>query len=350
MGNGLYIVKQHHKISSMFSRLCSWIQSWSQNINQHQSLENDQFLVTRFWFKLGSSESTQKISGWQIQRSPHIIPGILNSWRSTNDLLPHRPHNHCRNCWVHSSWNWSVHFLFSYTCPLPSFTSFAFAFVLVFVWFFILFYMLFKFVILRVVVLIVIFLLNSRASWINGHRDCWLQWSRILITSISPGPRFSTVFNAWRQLKFNLTRNGSCQQLCECGFRNTSQWNINLNMMQRTQPYRHPYHWGFSQPLTSWSGSIVCSKNFWMLIAKYCILFIVGFLVKLVNTALTGLTIRRRPVPASGCEEKGGTSVNCGESYQAIWTPKMHCRWSSALWTCYHIVGRLTMQHIAKRC
>ena len=43
------------------------------------------------------------------------------------------------------------------------------------------------------------------------------------------------------------------------------------------------------------------------------------------------------------------TSVNCGESYQAIWAPKMHCRWSSALWTSYHIVGQLTMQHIAKQ-
>ena len=153
-------------------------------ISEHKSLENDQFLATSFLIQAGIRWKHPKISGWQIQRSPHIIPGILNSWRSTNDLLPHRPHNHCRNCWVHSSWNWSVHFLFSYTCPLPSFTSFAFAFVLVFVWFFILFYMLFKFVILRVVVLIVIFLLNSRASWINGHRDCWLQWSRILITSI----------------------------------------------------------------------------------------------------------------------------------------------------------------------
>ena len=41
-------------------------------------------------------------------------------------------------------------------------------------------------------------------------------------------------------------------------------------------------------------------------------------------------------------------SVNCWESYQAIWASKMHCRWSSALWTAYHIVGRLTMRHIAK--
>ena len=45
----------------------------------------------------------------------------------------------------------------------------------------------------------------------------------------------------------------------------------------------------------------------------------------------------------------GISSVNCGESYQAIWAPKMHCRWSSALWTSYHTVGQLTMQHIAKQ-
>ena len=41
------------------------------------------------------------------------------------------------------------------------------------------------------------------------------------------------------------------------------------------------------------------------------------------------------------------SSVNssCGESYQTIWTPKMHssCRWSLALWTSCHIVGRLTV-------
>jgi hypothetical protein len=28
----------------------------------------------------------------------------------------------------------------------------------------------------------------------------------------------------------------------------------------------------------------------------------------------------------------------------------MHCRWSSVLWTSYHIVGLLTMQHIEKQC
>ena len=33
---------------------------------------------------------------------------------------------------------------------------------------------------------------------------------------------------------------------------------------------------------------------------------VVGFLVELVNTALTGLAIRRCPVPASGCKGKGG--------------------------------------------
>ena len=44
------------------------------------------------------------------------------------------------------------------------------------------------------------------------------------------------------------------------------------------------------------------------------------------------------------------TSGNCEDSYQALWTPKMHCRWSSALWTSYHIVGQLTMQEIDRYC
>ena len=39
-----------------------------------------------------------------------------------------------------------------------------------------------------------------------------------------------------------------------------------------------------------------------------------------------------------------GTLGNCGEwSYLAIWAAKMHCRWPSALWTAYHIIGRLTI-------
>ena len=44
------------------------------------------------------------------------------------------------------------------------------------------------------------------------------------------------------------------------------------------------------------------------------------------------------------------TSGNFEDSYQALWTPKMHCRWSSALWTSYHIVGQLTMQEIDRYC
>ena len=43
-------------------------------------------------------------------------------------------------------------------------------------------------------------------------------------------------------------------------------------------------------------------------------------------------------------------SGNCGDSYHTIWTPKMHCRWPSALWTAYHIIGWLIMQHIEKQC
>ena len=40
-------------------------------------------------------------------------------------------------------------------------------------------------------------------------------------------------------------------------------------------------------------------------------------------------------------ERLSHASGNFGDSYQALWTPKMHCRWSSALWTSYHIVGQL---------
>ena len=44
------------------------------------------------------------------------------------------------------------------------------------------------------------------------------------------------------------------------------------------------------------------------------------------------------------------SSVNCGEPYQVIWTPKIHCRRSSALWTGYHIVGQFTIPHNTKQC
>lgn len=39
----------------------------------------------------------------------------------------------------------------------------------------------------------------------------------------------------------------------------------NLNVIQRSQPsqpFRQPFHRSFSQPLTSWSGSIVCFEYF----------------------------------------------------------------------------------------
>lgn len=44
------------------------------------------------------------------------------------------------------------------------------------------------------------------------------------------------------------------------GVEPTSQRNINLNMMQRSQPPRQPYHRSYSQPVRSWSGSMVCSE------------------------------------------------------------------------------------------
>ena len=53
---------------------------------------------------------------------------------------------------------------------------------------------------------------------------------------------------------------------------------------------------------------------------------------------------------AEGGKCRDHPSGNFEESYLAIWAAKMHCRWSSALWTGYHIVGQLIMWHIEKQC
>ena len=44
------------------------------------------------------------------------------------------------------------------------------------------------------------------------------------------------------------------------------------------------------------------------------------------------------------------TSGNWKNSYQAIWTPKMHDESLLALWTGYHILGQLAMLDIARSC
>jgi len=133
----------------------------------------------------------------------------------------------------------------------------------VFVWFFILFYMLF--VVLCVVVLIVTFSLTSRAS---------RELHELMDTEIIDynGEAFSLQAHpsASDLVLFSMHGNSSSSSSLEMGVANnfvsgvgnTLQRNINLNMMQRTQPHQHPYHRGFSQPLTSWSGSIVCSEIF----------------------------------------------------------------------------------------
>jgi hypothetical protein len=51
-------------------------------------------------------------------------------------------------------------------------------------------------------------------------------------------------------------RGNNLESLQEMGAAN------NLNVIQRSQPFRQPFHRSFSQPLTSWSGSIVCFEYF----------------------------------------------------------------------------------------
>jgi hypothetical protein len=117
------------------------------------------------------------------------------------------------------------------------------------------------FVVLRVVVLIVTFTLTSRTSReLHELMDTEIvdyHGEAFSLQAFPPAPD---------SVLFSMHGNSSSSELQEMGVangvRNTSQQNINLNMMQRTQPHRHPYHRSFSQPLTPWSGSIVSSEFF----------------------------------------------------------------------------------------
>ena len=140
----------------------------------------------------------------------------------------------------------------------------------------------------------------------------------------------------------------------QIGFSKFSWWSRQLwprRLLAGLVIFQSPSRWPEPWPEPVWVTELTFNFFFWYCTVEKKITFCVKAYPakhsgKASLQAMRVISIHGKKPHLAGIQEFGAASGKFGESYLAIWTPKMHCRWSSALWTAYHIIGQLTMRHI----